>query len=123
MSKDQVSADSKPTQSAPVDPDQRNRRIIALSNARHELRTRLYGIEEELRALHALAALDRYTCHCVNLNAKMGIHDMTEQERRNRNGLQLGLVSETLSASRSCPDCGGSGIPRSASGIKTGEGW
>lgn len=96
-------------------------RISAINDECRELERRIHLLREEQRALMMVTALDRYRCHCVNLNSKMGIIDMVEQERRNRNGLQIGLVSETLSASRACPDCGGSGIPKTPNPRATGE--
>jgi hypothetical protein len=93
----------------------RSRRIDEINTECDALERRLDALREERSALGMAQALDTYTCHCVNLNRKMEIHDSVEQERRNRNGLQVGLVSETLSASRSCPDCGGTGQPRGQS--------
>lgn len=94
------------------DSDQQESRRSALVGELADLKRRSFAVEEELSSLEMLQALNRYTCSCVNLNSKMGIHDMAEQELRGRIGLQLGVVSETLSAARSCPDCGGSGVPR-----------
>jgi hypothetical protein len=94
---------------------ERSRRIDEINTECDALERRLNMLREERRALGMAQALETHTCDCVNLNRKMGIHDAAEQERRNRNGLQLGLVSETLSASRSCPDCGGTGQPRGQS--------
>lgn len=49
-------------------------------------------------------------CSCVRLNKTIQIFTMTQQEQANRNGLQLGLVSETHSADLKCPKCFGTGV-------------
>lgn len=101
---------------APVSARDPNReragRLAAIAEECDELKRRLFLLHEEQRTLEMAHAVERYCCNCVNLNSKMNIFDMGEQERRGRVGLQSGLVSQSLSARRACPDCGGSGIPR-----------
>jgi hypothetical protein len=76
----------------------RDRMHDTLSVTQHELR----DVELEINRL-------KHECPCVALNKDLDIHDMTEQIRRGRVGLGYGLVSETLSASKFCPKCEGTG--------------
>jgi len=51
----------------------------------------------------------RFNCSCVGANWKLGIYTSGDQEQRGRVGLSFGLVSETLSALKNCPNCDGTG--------------
>lgn len=86
-----------------------NDEIITLDRLRHKL-------HEERLALQRSIDFNHYSCQCVELNSMIGIYNMSDQTNRNRNALQMGLVSESLSASRSCTECGGSGVPRQIKG-------
>ena len=83
------------------------------------IRERIDAIDAERRRLSArrqeiedARARQKFVCACVRLNKDIDIHGMAEQEVLGRYGLQLGLVSETLSALKACPSCRGSGIPK-----------
>lgn len=64
----------------------------------------------ELRELEKREATERFTCRCVRLNREIGVFTSAQQEALGRVWLNLGPVSDTLSAERNCPLCHGSGI-------------
>jgi hypothetical protein len=51
----------------------------------------------------------RFNCPCVRINRAIGIYTSAEHEMGGRIGLECGVVSETHSALRSCPQCNGTG--------------
>lgn len=67
------------------------------------------ALVDQIAKLRFEEAKEKYSCSCVRLNKDINVFDMRDQELRNRNGLQLGFVAETLSADRSCQTCHGSG--------------
>ncbi|HYX21409.1 MAG TPA: hypothetical protein VFA98_11250 [Thermoanaerobaculia bacterium] len=82
------------------------------------IRARIAEIDDErikllkrCNVLERNRALRKFTCVCVRLGKDIGVTNMSEQEAAGRNGLQIGLVAETLSALKGCPSCRGSGIP------------
>lgn len=93
--------------------EERRQRIRNLNSQADELERKRQRVLEERNALEDLETLEDHPCHCVNQNSKMGIHDMREQETRGRAVVGYrSLVAESFTASKSCPDCGGTGKPR-----------
>jgi hypothetical protein len=66
----------------------------------------------ECKSLRQKIAHLEHTCACVVLNSDVGVWDIAGQQVARRNSLGVGLVSETLSASKDCLRCGGTGIPK-----------
>jgi hypothetical protein len=89
-------------------------RAARLSNISFELKA-LADAETQLRAEQSQLLfedeIEHYSCECVRENRDIGVFDMMQQQEANRRPLGLGLVSECLSADRSCPLCNGEGVP------------
>jgi hypothetical protein len=81
--------------------------IRAVLDKLDTLRSTLIARRDVLERL--LRGKELFTCVCVRLNEDLGIRTMSEQEAAGRRGLQLGSVSETLSALKDCPHCKGRG--------------
>ena len=86
--------------------------IARLREERDGLNKRVYALNESIKELQLLEDKEQHSCSCVKLNRDIEIYDMQEQERRGRNPLGLGLVSETLTARKDCPTCKGTGKPQ-----------
>jgi hypothetical protein len=65
----------------------------------------------EIKKLNLEQNKEEHPCSCVKLNGDIEIYDMQEQERRGRNPLGLGCVSECLTARKDCQVCRGTGVP------------
>lgn len=85
--------------------------ISRLREERDELQKRVYALNDSIKELQLLEDKEQHPCSCVKLNGDIEIYDMQEQERRGRVPLDLGLVSECLSARKDCPICKGTGKP------------
>lgn len=93
-------------------------RIRALSEEINELQRKLDRLARERGELELFRNRLTHPCLCVRLNKDIGVYDMMTQERARRIPIGMGLVVDTLSASRDCPACGGSGIPRDQESVK-----
>lgn len=89
----------------------RTARIQEIDAECARLQRSLDTLYAERKKLMMLGKREEYSCSCVRLNSEIGIFDMIEQEESNRNGIGCGLVSETLSALKCCPNCSGTGKP------------
>lgn len=85
--------------------DDRRSRIRELDGEARRLWTQRSAVIAERDALELEQMLE-------DINSKMGIFDMREQEIRGRSVVGYrSLVSESLTAAKSCPACGGTGKP------------
>lgn len=90
----------------------RQDRIREISSEMNKLQGQIHKLAEERRVLQLAQSKEEYPCRCVQLNGDIGVFDMGEQEQLGRNPLGLGFVCETLSASKHCPICQGTGKPK-----------
>jgi len=90
----------------------RKERINELKEESHKLLLQRDKVHDELSKLERDLSFENHPCTCVKLNRDIEIYNMGEQERRKRRGIGFGLVAETLSALMFCPECEGTGIPK-----------
>lgn len=87
----------------------RRKEMRALDKRIKELDHERASLLSERERLEIIEASERFTCECVRLNRDIDVHNMIDQEKCGRNGLQFGLVSNTFSALKACPKCHGRG--------------
>jgi hypothetical protein len=90
----------------------RQDRIREINAEIDKLQARLHTLFGERKQLSLAQSKEEYPCRCVALNGDIGVFDMGEQEQLGRKPLGLGFVCETLSASKFCPVCQGTGKPK-----------
>lgn len=91
---------------------ERRARLDELRKERAQLNLKVEKLTSEIAQLDLQERREEYPCVCVKLNRDIEVYDMQEQERRGRNPLGLGLVSECLTARKSCDYCNGTGKPK-----------
>lgn len=89
------------------------KRIDELWAQRQELYRQIGLLDKERKRLEDDDLKAEHPCQCVRLNRDIGVHDMGELARKQRQTLEAGgLVSEGYSADRNCARCGGTGMPK-----------
>lgn len=90
----------------------RKERLREIDTEIDKIQSRLHHLFGERKQLRLAESKEEYPCRCVELNGDIGVFDMSEQEDLGRKPLGLGFVCETLSASKFCPICQGTGKPK-----------
>lgn len=89
------------------------KRINELWAQRQELYRQISLLNKERKRLEDDDLKAEHPCQCVRLNRDIGVYDMAEQARKQRQFIEPGgLVSEGYSADRNCARCRGTGVPK-----------
>jgi hypothetical protein len=76
------------------------------------INTQIKSIEDDIKVVDMAINHLKHPCPCVRLNEDIGVFDMIQQDKANRNPFGLGYVAACLSADKNCPICHGTGVPK-----------
>jgi hypothetical protein len=87
--------------------------VKALQEQIDPIAAQIKVVEDDIRVIDLKINHLKHPCSCVKLNEDMGVRDMIQQAKANRNPFGLGYVGACLSADKNCSLCHGTGVPLS----------